>query len=205
MYLLGECFQSIAVEMYSPLVCSVLHAAVWRRRPATNISQLYLHLGKLTVFQAPLQGASSNVPSRACSAYEHHVCVFDFSTYHTDLSRHHFTALSHIHKRSQATTLIHANTDGCMPQSSLPWLLRHTEQLPVLSVLWVGLEFESTAIRVFLFQGSWWKWGLVLERRCAALKQQESCQSQTEMGCSYPQPVRELFISATANQTNWPF
>lgn len=36
MYLLGECFQSTAVEMYSPLVCSVLHAAVWWRRPYLN-------------------------------------------------------------------------------------------------------------------------------------------------------------------------
>lgn len=101
MHLLGECFQSIAVEMYSPLVCSVLHAAVWWTRPATNISQLYLHLGKLTVFQAPLQGASSNVPIWACSAYEQHVCVFDFSPYHADLSRHHFTALSHIHEEAR--------------------------------------------------------------------------------------------------------
>lgn len=171
----SKALQSI-LEMYSPLVCTVLHAAVWCRRPATNISQLYLHLGKLTVFQAPLQGASSNVPSRACSSYEHHACVFDFSPYLADLSRHHFTALSHIHKRSQATALIHANRGGYMLQSLLK-LLTHPEQLPVLSVLCVGLAFEMTAIHVFLFQGSWWKWGLVLERRCGALKQQDSCQS----------------------------
>lgn len=38
---------------------------------------------------------------------------------------------------------------------------------------------------------------------CAALKlKQHGCQSQSWMGCSYPQPIRELFINAAANQAD---
>lgn len=57
-------------------------AAVWWRRPATTISHLHQHPGNLTVFQAPLQDASSNVPNRECMVYEQCVCVLDF-LYHT--------------------------------------------------------------------------------------------------------------------------
>ncbi len=32
--------------------------------------------------------------------------------------------------------------------------------------------------------------------------EQDGCQSQSWMGCSYLQPIRELFINATANQDN---
>lgn len=37
---------------------------------------------------------------------------------------------------------------------------------------------------------------------CSFEAEQNSCQSQSWMGCSYPQPIRELFINAAANQIN---
>lgn len=37
---------------------------------------------------------------------------------------------------------------------------------------------------------------------CCFEAEQDSCQSQSWMGCSYPQPIRELFINAAANQAN---
>lgn len=75
-----------------------------------NISQLYLRLGKLTVFQAPLQGASSDVPSRACAVYEQHVYVFDFSPYRAVLSLDITSLLSPTStKEATLLKLIHAN------------------------------------------------------------------------------------------------
>lgn len=50
-----------------------------------------------------------------------------------------------------------------------------------------------------------WKWGLVpdwRERIFAFEAEQHSCQNQSWMGCSYPHPIRELFINAAANQTS---
>lgn len=95
-----------------------------------NISQLCLRLGKLTVFQAPLQGASSDVPSRACAVYEQHVYVFDFSPYRAGLSLDITSLLSPTStKEATLLKLIHANRGGYMLHSLLR-LLRHIEQLP---------------------------------------------------------------------------
>lgn len=37
---------------------------------------------------------------------------------------------------------------------------------------------------------------------CCFEAERRGCQSQSWMGCSYPQPIRELFINATANQAD---
>lgn len=72
----------------------------------------------------------------------------------------------------------------------------------------VGLEVEMTAFSVHVFVclffwGGWWKWGPVLERGERMFwfeAEQGSCQRQTGVGYSSPQPIRELFTDATANQ-----
>lgn len=45
-----------------------------------------------------------------------------------------------------------------------------------------------------------WCWSE--ERMSCFEAEQDSCQSQSWMGCSYPQPIRELFINEAANQAH---
>lgn len=47
--------------------------------------------------------------------------------------------------------------------------------------------------------------GLGGERMFRFEAAQHSCQNQSWMGCSYPQPIRELFINAAANQACFRF
>lgn len=67
----------------------------------------------------------------------------------------------------------------------------------------VGLEAEMAAIHVFFTEAvgenEAWCWS---EEMCCFKAEQDSCQSQSWMRCSYPQPIRELFINAAANQAN---
>ena len=80
---------------------SCVCAAVWWRRPATNISHLYQRQGNLTVFQAQLQGASSRVPAEHVW-FMNNMSVYMIS-YSTALASHSTSppALSHIHWSSR--------------------------------------------------------------------------------------------------------
>lgn len=130
--IISEAFQSVLPIHYSALLCSaVIDVLLFdgEGQPRTYLNCTCAR-GKLTVFQAPLQGASSNAASRACVVREQHVYVFDFSPQRTGPSLN-IVPLPSPTSTKEATLLkhIHPNRGADMLQS-LRWLPRRTEQLP---------------------------------------------------------------------------
>lgn len=127
---ISEAFQSVLPIYYSTLLCSAVTDVLLFDGEGQPRTYLNCTCGKLTVFQAPLQGASSNAASRACVVREQHVYVFDFSPQRAGPSLN-IVPLPSPTSTKEATLLkhIHPNRGADMPQS-LWWLPRHAEQLP---------------------------------------------------------------------------
>lgn len=189
-------------------------AVVWWIRPVTNIS----HLGEADcISNSTTMCFQQCTKPSMCGLWTISLCILFSSILLWRLTPHHLTTLPNIYKRSHSNQAFPSQQSCCIhyyhfSDRSSNYHVKVTQSLTDNSVTallyqtkWCcGLEADVALIHVFSLRQlvkmrpglEWGEW------ICCFEAEQDSCQSQAWMGCSYPQPIRELFINVAANQVN---